>query len=187
MHTQTVAATETRGNQGPCASVSTWHCVYTKASKELACDSALKRQGYESYLPLYEVVWRDRTKIIRPLFPRYTFVRFSADAAWRSVIRDSVGQEVGTLMLSLTSRRPLVVPDAVIQSLQSQAEADGVIYPTRPRELQAGDMGRVISGPLAEFSGICARAARDRVWLLLTMFGREQTVPFRREDVEIAA
>ena len=173
--------------QVSCASMilPAWHCIYTFPSKEGAADRALKRAGFETYFPQFLMTWRDRQKKIRPLFPRYTFVRFDENVdAYSLVIRDSCGQEVGRLMTEPTTKRPYTIPTSVVDTLLAQAAPDGVIYPPQPRIMQRGDTGKVNGGPLDGFAGICSRTSRDRVWLLLEILGRRSEVQFDRSSVE---
>ncbi len=83
--------------------------------------------------------------------------------------------------------RPLVVPDRVVEELRSQMAVDGVIYPPEPRQMRRGDMGKVLVGPLASFTGICSLTSPQRVVLLLTLFGRQTPTEYKREDVELVA
>ena len=159
-----------------------WHCYYTKPQKEIATDQALRLQGLETYIPLESFTRADRTRVIRPLFPRYTFAR---GAAWRIVVRNGAGEEVGQIMRNPASLKPMTVPDAVIDALLAQCGPNRVIYPPPAREMHRGDRGKVLQGPLAAFSGICSRTSRERVWLLLDVMGRRE-VSFARSAVEIA-
>jgi transcription antitermination factor NusG len=146
----------------------------------------MQRAGFETYFPQYLMIWRDRQRQVRPLFPRYTFVRFdSANQPWSMVVRDPGGQELGQMMVEPTTRRPYTIPDAVIDALLAEAAPDRIIYPPEPRIMHRGDVGRVTVGPLAELSGICSRTSRDRVWLLLNILGRRSEVQFDRDSVEI--
>lgn len=170
-----------------CASVR-WCCVYTKPQGERAADLALRDQGFETYLPLYLKVRPDRSRVIQPLFPRYTFVRLDVDRdPWRAVVRSRAHSEVGQLILNPATRRPVSVPDAAIEKLLGQCDANRVIYPGSEREMRRGDRGTVLHGPLAQFSGICSRTSRDRVWLLLSIMGRQSEASFERGAVEISA
>lgn len=163
-----------------------WHCVYTRPKGELAANESLRRSGFDTFLPRYEMVWRDRTRIVRPMFPRYTLVRFDVvHDVWSRFIDDEHGRQVGAVMIS-ASFRPLTVPDAIVDALLAQTAADGVIYPPQPRQMRRGDLGRVAGGPLAEFQGICARTSKERVWLLLDILGRKSEVGFARADVAAA-
>ena len=174
--------------QGPRDSFSAWHCVFTKPKHERDADQAMKRAGFETFLPRYQMVWRDRTKVIRPLFPCYTFAKFdAAQDPWTFVVRNHVEREVATIMIERTTRRPLTIPSHLVEQLQAQTAADGVIYPPEPRQMHRGDRGNVLDGPLAQFSGICSRTSKDRVWLLLSMLGGQTEVGFKREAVELVA
>src|SRR4051812_16115725 len=87
--------------QEPCDSISAWHCVHTKPKRERAATDAMQRAGFETCFPQYEMVWRDRQRVIRPLFPCYTFARFDAlHDPWQFVVKDRVEREVGTVMTS---------------------------------------------------------------------------------------
>jgi transcription antitermination factor NusG len=48
-------------------------------------------------------------------------------------------------------------------------------------------MVRVEEGPFSQFSGIVQRTTRERVWILLNLFGRSSEVPFTRDQVELVA
>ena len=170
----------------PCASISSaWVCYYTKPQKERAADVALRESGLETYFPLECYTRADRSKVIRPLFPRYTFARIPGGFPWRQTVRDHARQEVAQMMRS-PSGLPLTVPDAVIGALLAQCMPNRVMYPPDPREMRRGDVGMVLQGPLAQFHGLCSRTTRDRVWLLLDILGRKSEVSFTRPQVEIA-
>jgi transcription antitermination factor NusG len=69
----------------------------------------------------------------------------------------------------------------------SQCAPNGVIYPPEAREVTRKDVVRVDAGPFVGFTGICQRTTRERVWILLNLFGRPSEVPFTREQVELIA
>jgi transcription antitermination factor NusG len=98
---------------------------------------------------------------------------------------------LGTKGVSSVLRSPsgaaLRVPWPVMTLLLGQCAVDGVIYPPEPREVTRKDVVRVDEGPLAGFTGICQRTTRDRVWILLSLFGRQSEVGFTREQVELIA
>ena len=60
-----------------------WHCAWTAQQRETIAARAIKAAGFKSYLPLHLERYANRTSAIIPLFPRYCFVAFDADAdAW---------------------------------------------------------------------------------------------------------
>ncbi len=164
-----------------------WHCCFTRPSHERDVDQAFKRAGFETLFPRFQLTRRSRHKEIRPLFPRYTFVRFDWKTdPWKRTVRDHIQREVGEMMVS-SVMRPLVVPDRVVEELRSQMAVDGVIYPPEPRQMRRGDVARPLTGPFVGFTGICSLTSKDRVTLLLSLFGRSTPVEYKREDVELVA
>lgn len=157
-----------------------WFCVYTKPQAEEAAAAALINAGFPVWFPRHQPIRTDREIRVEPIFPRYLFAQPRDAGEWvpalymrgvTSIIRNPMGQ-------------PTAVPASVIASLQAQADPDGIIRPPAPRTLTAGDRARVTAGALTEFAGLCTKAARDRVWLLLTIMGRTTEVSFPREQVE---
>jgi len=159
-----------------------WHCVYSKPQAEILAEVQLRQQGFVAWVPL-ESRRNGRQSKLAPLFPRYLFAQFDvAEDHWAPVVNT---RGVSDLLRS-PSGRPLDVPQRVMDRLMEQCAPNGVIYPAEAREMRRDDVGRVIDGPFAEFSGICTRTARDRVWLLLAVFGSRE-VEFRRDAVELVA
>ena len=170
----------------PCGGIR-WHCFHAAPNLEIHADIALRRLGFEVYLPLQcKRISRDEQRIV-PIFPRYLFARFDARAvSWgRDALQRVSDRELGRFILSPSTRLPAAIPDGVVNALLAQCEANRVIYPPAPREMRRKDAGRVTEGPCRDFVGICSRTSRDRVWLLLNMLGRETEIEFRRDAVEI--
>jgi transcription antitermination factor NusG len=129
------------------------------------------------------VKWQNGRTKINPIFPRYLFVQ-----AYRwNVVRDAGRQELGRVITSPTTGKPLSLPPGALDVLLAQCAPNGVIYPAEPRAVRRQDHVRVLAGPLADFHGICERTTRDRVWVLLTVLGRPSSVEFRRENVALSA
>lgn len=174
----------------PCRGIR-WHVFHTRPNYERMADLALRRMGMETYLPLQIERWHGQDRHIVVVFPRYTFARFDVNAVeWgrEAILRQGCG-EVGRFLLSSTTRMPAPLDArgvSLIEGLRSEADKDGVIHPPEPRQMRRGDTGRVLAGPLAEFSGVCSRTSRDRVWLLLEILGRKSEVGFSRDAVEMA-
>lgn len=161
-----------------------WFVVYTLPLRERATEFRLTTEGAVAWLPLEAPPKRqkvERERLIRPLFPRYCFVQAYP---WL-VVRDAGGQELGTLIASPTTRKPLALPPGAVETLMAQCGPGGVFHPPEPREARRKDAVRVEDGPFAGFTGIVQRTTRERVWILLNLFGRQSEVPFTREQVEL--
>lgn len=157
-----------------------WYCVYTKPQQERATEHRIRVQGSAVWLPLESVRLANRQTVIRPIFQRYLFVQAYP---W-NVIRNAGGEEMARVLLS-PARKPLELPPGELETLFAQCAPNGVIYAPEPREVTRGDRVTIEDGPFTSFSGICRRTSRDRIWILLNLFGRPQEVPFSRRQVEL--
>jgi transcription antitermination factor NusG len=173
----------------PCASVPglPWLCAYTKPGKELQTELKLWKEGAAAWLPLTVTIWKNQQKRISPIFPRYLFFQMSGERPrWGYTIHTEGGEEIATAMKSAAGR-PIEVPQAVIDILLAQCAPNGVIYPPEPRETRRGDAVKIENGPFQGFSGIVQRTTRERLFVLMTIFGRSSEVPFLRKQVGLIA
>jgi transcription antitermination factor NusG len=172
--------TERIDTRSPCGSNpdAPWLCVYTKPQAEVEALQHLRRQSFPVYLPLH-VDANDRQKRIVPIFPRYLFAQ-PFQGSWSAIL--------GTRGVSAVLRKPggaaQTVPRRAVQRLLAQCAPNLVIYPQEPDEIHPGDRLRAKEGPFAELAGICTRTARDRVWILLGIMGREVEVELPLVAVE---
>lgn len=168
----------------PCASNpdTPWFCVHTKPQMESATERRIRDERSPVWLPLH-ATGKPKELRISPIFPRYLFVQAYP---W-TVVRNAGGEEMARLLTSPTTGRPIAIASGVIESWMAGCGPDGIIYPPEPRQITFKDNVRVEDGPFAGFSGICRRTTRDRVWLLLSLFGRLSEVPFTRGQVELIA
>ena len=81
----------------------------------------------------------------------------------------------------------------LVETILQDADQDGVLPPWWPGEPPAADVNwvgrdvRVRTGPWAGWVGKCVQGNKDRVSLLLGLFGREVTVWARANNVEDAS
>ena len=155
-----------------------WHVVWTKPGQEHIADRELRAAGFPTFFPLYGA----RRAEYVPMFPRYGFAQPNVDEQWVGMLY--------TPGVSGLIRSPLGVPKTVppryMAELFAQCAPNGVIYAPGPRLPAKGEAVRVLDGPLAGFTGLCARTSEERVWLLLTLLGRQQEVAFKHNAVEAA-
>ena len=161
-----------------------WACVYTKPRAEIVAEHRVRAEGFAAWLPMHQVIHRPHRGVPftthRPIFPRYLFVQ---DYRW-TVVRNAGGEELGAVLRS-PAGVPLSVPESVLEVLWSQCAANGVIYPPEPRQVRRSDTVRVLDGPFAGFAAVCSRTSRERVWLLLSIFGRSSEIDLKRGAVEL--
>jgi transcription antitermination factor NusG len=171
------------------ASVPEWYCTRVAPQCESAADKALKLLGVSAWFPRLERVDATRHRRQGPLFPGYGFVHTDIMCpafrlAWFHATRDP---DKRRLRLALLGQRdapkPLLNP--VMAELLAMADADGIVR-DKPRQAvdQIGATYRVNRGQWALFAGVCDATDRDRVRLLLSLFGRQCSVWVRAKDCD---
>jgi transcriptional antiterminator RfaH len=157
-----------------------WACAQTAPRRESVARHFLQLSDFEVYLPLVRerrTVQARRTEVVRPLFPNYLFVRIELQwsrARWA----------IGVTRLILDGERPAVVSDQIIDAIRRQ-ERNGVVYLPQRLKRRRGDKLRITAGPfrghLALYEGM---TARERILVLLTLFGSLQKVELSQDAVE---
>lgn len=153
-----------------------WYAVYTQPQNEERARDHLTRQGFDVVLPRYlkrRSHARRVTTTPAPLFPRYLFVAFDADAdSWR-VIRSTRG----VVDLVRNGNEPVPVQEAVINEIQNRSDPDGYVVLARGVDFKRGAKIRIDAGPFAEMEAIFeATRDKDRVLALLSLLGRQVLV-----------
>ena len=159
-----------------------WYVAQTQINAEARARQHLINQGFEVFLPVYARRRRHARKVdtvLRPLFPRYLFVRLDLEKdRWRSV-----NGTVGITHLITQGDSPVPVPQPVMAELMARADPEGVVTLAQP-ELRPGDQVRLEEGPFSEFVGVFeAISEDDRVMILLNLMGRQVRVRASRDSV----
>ena len=153
-----------------------WYAVHTHPRAETKAVTHLKRQGFDTYLPLF-LKRRSHSRRIdwvpSPFFPRYLFVGMNTEKVrWRSV-RSTVG--VASLVCS--GEKPLKVPSDVLRMLRSREDEHGFVRLGVRSTVKAGDEVHIIDGALGNlFATVKEIHGLDRVTLLLRLMGRQVSV-----------
>ena len=183
-----------------------WYCVRTSFHGEIRTDLDIRDLGFSVFAPS---LWRppararrDRNGVLRParparlvpLFPRYLFVKFRRDLDhWHSIAR----LETVDCIFGSTPLRPTPVPDKAIDLIRGLCAPNDCVYPDNRRmtegyapaipraPIEAGTRTRLMSGPMADLSGICTWSDGKRVRLLLEIMGRPVSVTVAQAAVEI--
>lgn len=162
-----------------------WYVMHTKPKKEAPVNNYLEAQGFEVFYPSVKIKpVNPRSRKIRPLFPRYLFVRADLSAVGISALR-WVPYAIGLVEFD---GHPATVPDAVIQEIKqkvAQLRASGnALFD----EFQHGDRVRITQGPLAGYEGIfdMRLSGSMRVQLMLEMVGRLVRVQADARNIEQA-
>ncbi len=131
---------------------SEWYALYTRHQHEKVVAESLSKNGFEVFLPLYDVVrqWKDRTKRLSlPLFSCYVFLRGGLER------RLSILSTPGVYSILGIAGQAAAIPQVEIDAIRKVTESSLRVEP-HPF-LRCGDWVRVTSGPLAGVEGILAR------------------------------
>ena len=153
--------------------VQRWYVAATQPNAETKAMFHLERQGFGVYLPRYlrrvsharKVSWQPR-----PLFPTYLFVTTSpAQQRWRSI-----NSTVGISHLICDERGPVPVPQGVVEEIQENEDARGLVLTGRKIPFEKGTEVQIMAGAFAEHTGLFESATDDeRVVILLNLLGRQ--------------
>ncbi len=131
---------------------SEWYALYTRHQHEKVVAESLSKNGFEVFLPLYDVVrqWKDRTKRLSlPLFSCYVFLRGGLER------RLSILSTPGVYSILGIAGQPAAIPQVEIDAIRKVTESSLRVEP-HPF-LRCGDWVRVTSGPLTGVEGILVR------------------------------
>ncbi|UHD16229.1 transcription/translation regulatory transformer protein RfaH [Thiocapsa bogorovii] len=160
-----------------------WYVVHTKPRKETLAEANLQRQDFETYLPWYKRVAKHRgtwREITEPLFPRYLFLRINPDQQTVAPIRSTLG--VTTLVTFGQCLRP--VPNAVIDSLRRNGDAQTGLPKAPEQDFTTGQSVTINAGPFEGLQGIFdTTCGEERVAILLDILGNATNVVLARSSV----
>ncbi len=162
-----------------------WYVVHTKASKEENAAHHLRNQGFETYLPRYRKTRRHARKVdevLRPLFPRYLFVRLDLEADRWHAVHGTIG-----VSRMIGGETPTAAPDGVVDAIKTREGPQGIVK-LDPPSFRPGQKLCIKHGALADHVGIFEdRSDERRVILLLDLLGRKVRVTAPVEHLAAAS
>jgi transcriptional antiterminator RfaH len=161
-----------------------WYVVQSKPREEERARYFLQEKGFDTYLPMMEVLKVRGFKNVKTesaLFPGYLFCRFNPDDSLAHVRWTR-----GVKKLLPESVHPLPVENEVVEAIQSLQQHDGVI---RQKPLQQNDRIRVARGPMKDILGVFDHWTSDdgRVKVLLNFINYQASVELHHSLVEKVA
>ena len=147
-----------------------WYLLQLKPNAHKTAVRNLKRQGFDTFLPLMKVTQRRGTRFIdssRPLFPGYMFVKIAeGHTPWRSL-----NATLGVARLVYIGAKPRPLPAALMTELRGACDEDGLLA---PQTLKPGDLVQIKTGPFSNFIATVEElTSTDRIKLLLEIMGQE--------------
>ena len=162
----------------------TWYVAYTKPKNEAVAEENLLRQGYLVRLPLVRRVVR-RQVSLEPLFPRYLFFKPVSDRQSLSPVRSSVGiasiVRFGMDLAMLSDQRC----DTIMNYAQEQQQG-GMDALLDVQGIREGQKVLVNTGAFAGLEGLVSSVAKDRVMVLMSLLGKDQTLGFEPTQISAA-
>lgn len=158
-----------------------WYVVKTQPRKEAIASAHLRRQGFETFLPLITCVTRRAGQFISrqtAFFPGYLFVQFDLKAdRWRSV-----NGTTGVNGLIQFGDRPVPAPVGLIEQMIALASDSNEVRFFD--DLAVGASVRVVGGPFDRVIGILqSTGPHERVTLLVSLMERQVPVTVSRASV----
>jgi transcriptional antiterminator RfaH len=161
-----------------------WFVAYTKPKSETMAEQNLLRQGYRVQLPLVRKVVRRKVSL-EPLFPRYLFFAPSSDQQSVSPVRSTMGvTSIVRFGIDMA-----VLSDQQCRAIMAYAQAQqvgGVGSILDVQGIRPGQKVLVNSGAFAGLGGLVSMVAKDRVMVLMSLFGKEQTLGFGPTEISAA-
>ena len=159
-----------------------WYIVQFKPNSHKIAVRNLERQGFETFLPMHEVMRRTAIKfetVTQPLFAGYMFVAcYPEKAPWRQL-----NSTYGISRMLSFADGPKAMPDALITGLRARCNNVGKVMPLEKYE--AGQSVEMHSGPFSNFIATVEQMASDaRVWLLLDFMGKATRVQVDCQQIQ---
>ena len=159
-----------------------WYALHTKSRFENVVNEGLAKKTLEVFLPKITVKSRrrDRHKMIRvPLFPGYVFVKTDLNPYEHVEILKTTG----AVRLIGSTRGPVSIADATIESLKIMVSTDGEVM--TGTQFKKGDRVMVVRGPFSGVVGIFSSYRGDgRVIVNIEALGQFAAVNVDAADVE---
>lgn len=161
-----------------------WFLAQLKPNCAHIADKHLKRQGFQTFLPMDEETQQRNGKFVtatRPLFPGYIFVALDVtQGLWRRVNSTN-----GITRLVSFGKEPAAVPPDLVSQIMLRCDASGRLLP--PDLLEPGDQVTLTKGPFANFVAEVEKIAPDqRVWVLMDIMGRQTRVAANAQELRRA-
>ncbi|MDB9877732.1 transcriptional activator RfaH [Amylibacter sp.] len=161
-----------------------WFILQFKANSHHQATRNLKRQGFETFLPLNDTTSRKASRFInttQPLFPGYMFITFDkAETGWHKI-----NSTYGVSRLVTFNSILKALPTTIIDSLKARYDLSGKLLPVE--KLKEGDKVKILNGPFANFIAKVETYESDqRVWILMDLMSRKTKIQTSSEDVQLS-
>jgi len=161
-----------------------WFILQYKPNAHHKAIKNLNRQGFETFLPLFDATARKLSRFVNtsiPLFPGYMFVRFDkAESEWHKINNSYGVSRLITFDSNLKS-----IPTSFVDHLMKRYDLSGKLIPIQ--KLKKGDHVTVLKGPFANFMATVEKYEADqRIWILMDLMGRKTKIITAPEALKLS-
>ena len=160
-----------------------WYLIQFKPNSHRLAMRNLKRQGFETFMPMQDITRRKASRFVsylRPLFPGYMFVSVEPESKPWSKINSTLGVS----RLICQDRIPMKVPQEIVSALMSRCDSSGLLLP--PESLASGDSVKILSGALANFIATVETVdSKQRIWVLMEIMGQVTRVQVALDQIKL--
>ena len=162
------------------AKMKNWYLIQFKPNSHRLAERNLRRQGFETFLPMQKITRRKTSRFVnelKPLFPGYMFVSFNLEPApWRTL-----NSTIGVSSLVSFGANQHHSPLQLISGLMRRCDASGVLLP--PNRLSEGDRVKMLSGTFANFiATVDTIDPEQRIWVLIDFMGQKRACRLLQTD-----
>ena len=161
-----------------------WFILQFKSNSHHIAAKNLTRQGFETFLPLYDTTSRRTSRFIntfKPLFPGYMFIRFDkAECEWHKI-----NNTYGVSRLVTFNSILKAISTTFVDSLIMRYDSSGKLLPIE--KLKKGDKVKVLRGPFADFIATVEKyEANQRIWILMDLMGRKTNIQTTSDALKLS-
>ena len=159
-----------------------WFILQFKPNAHNLATKNLGRQGFETFLPLYNTTSRKASRFknnAQPLFPGYMFVKFdSENTKWHTINNTYGVSRLVTFNSILKS-----IPTKAVNNLMKRCDLSGKLLPVK--KLKKGDQVEVLTGPFTNFiATVETYETHQRIWVLMDLMGRKTKIQTSSEVLQ---
>jgi transcriptional antiterminator RfaH len=161
-----------------------WFIVQIKSNSHHQASKNLNRQGFKTFLPLYDTTSRKLSRFVstsKPLFPGYMFIRFDrSESKWHKINNTYGVSRLITFNSILKS-----IPTIFVDNLMKRYDLSGKLYPIR--KLKKGDQVTILKGPFASFIATVEKYEADqRICILMDLMGRKTKIQTTSDALKVS-
>jgi transcriptional antiterminator RfaH len=161
-----------------------WYILQHKHNAHHKAVKNLNQQGFKTFLPLYfETLHKANriTKVKKPLFPGYMFIKFDRiNCQW-----GKINNTYGVSRLITFDSNLKCVPTELIDNLMKRCDFSGVLLPKKI--YKSGDKVKVLEGPFANFFATVERyETEQRIWILMDLLGRKTKIQSSSDNLQLS-